>query len=88
VLICTQDRSPEMILRRSTQRSAPGSVQKDGKMGVLKNPIDKYALGDKVESLPNTGCDKTCKETMPPGVNSDWPRSHSRNATFSYLMHQ
>jgi hypothetical protein len=77
-----------MILRKSTRRSALGLVQKDGKMGVLKDLIEKYASGDKSEPLPNTGCDKTCKETMPPGVNSDWPRSHSRNATFSYLMHQ
>lgn len=71
VPICIRDRSQEMILRRSTRRSALGLVQKDVKMGDLKDSIEKCALNGKSEPLPNTGCDKTCKETMPPGVNSD-----------------
>jgi hypothetical protein len=29
--------------------------------------------------------DMTFRETIPPGVNSDWPKSHSRKATRRYL---
>lgn len=35
---------------------------------------------------PNTGRETTCNETIPPGENSDWPKSQSRNATCRYLQ--
>jgi hypothetical protein len=35
--------------------------------------------------LPNIGVSMTFNATKPPGVNSDWPTSHSIYATLQYL---
>lgn len=35
-----------------------------------------------ISSIPKTGLPMTFSATIPPGVNSDCPKSHSRKATF------
>jgi hypothetical protein len=42
-------------------------------------------LGDLLKRAPNIGSDITLSVTNPLGINSDWPKSQSRKATFRYL---
>lgn len=46
-------------------------------------------MRDNVESyVPKIGWENTVRETEPLGVNSDCPRSQSKNATWRYLENE
>ena len=68
----------------ATQCSAPDMVRLDEKKEDLETSSMSFVLTTS-DHIPKNGASMMFKATIPPGVNSDWPMSHSRKATFLYL---
>ena len=55
-------------------------------MGDLSSPYENESLRKNVKNLPKQGESNTFRASIPGGVNSVCPTSHSRNATRLKLM--